>query len=493
MTADEMRFPVSETDSDRDIPLVVDLDGTLCRTDTLHEALLRLAATNPLSLAKVPGWLSEGRAALKAHLADRGVIDPAELPLNDAVVEMLRAAREEGRHTALVSAADHRQVTAVAEATGLFDEAYGSAEGRNLKGPAKAAFLSDLYGEGRFDYVGDSRADVPVWAAARRAITVQAGQGIRHAAEGANPGARHVDPPAGRAAAMLKALRPHQWSKNTLLFLPLLAAHDLSKILPVVLGFIAFCLTASAVYVINDLIDLPSDRAHPRKRKRPFAAGDLDAGTGAVMAVGLLLGAMVFGLATGNPLFIGAITCYLIATFTYSLYFKRKLLVDVIMLAGLYTIRIVAGGAAGAIDLSPWLLGFSMFLFLALAAVKRQAELTDQMLSGRTNSGRAYEVDDLPVLRGIALSAGQAAVLVLALYVSSDAVRVLYAFPSLLWLVCPLVLYWVLRMVMKTHRGQMTDDPIVFAATDRISALTALLCLALGLAAKFWPWYVPVI
>ena len=466
---------------DAAIALVVDLDGTLCRTDTLHEALLRLVAMDPAKLFRLPGWLAEGRAGLKAHLADLGVVDPEELPLNEAVLETLRTAREAGRRTALVSAADHRQVTAVAEATGLFDEAYGSAGGRNLKGAEKAAFLTQHYGPKMFDYIGDSKADLPVWESARQAITVQASPALRQAATGANANIAHIDPPARRGKAMLKALRPHQWSKNVLLFLPMLAGHEITKFPAVLLGFIAFCLTASAVYVINDLIDLPSDRAHPRKCKRPFASGALSASTGAVMAGLLLLGALILGLSTGNPAFIAMLGIYLISTFAYSLWLKRKLLIDVLMLAGLYTVRIVAGGAAAAVTLSPWLLGFSMFLFLALAAVKRQAELTDQMKTGRASSGRAYEVDDLPVLRGIALSAGNAAVLVLALYISSDVVQSLYSRPELIWLICPLLLFWVMRMVMKTHRGEMTDDPIVYAATDRTSIAVIAVCLVVAL------------
>lgn len=473
MTA-QPSFRAENSAEDADIVLVVDLDGTLCRTDTLHEALLTLVGTDPRSLFRLPGWLREGRAAFKAQIADRTVIDPEALPFNDAVIEMVRAARASGRRTALVSAADHRQVTAVAEATGLFDEAYGSAEGLNLKGAEKAAFLTERFGAGKFDYVGDSMADLPVWETARKAITVRADAALRRAAANANTTVHHVDPPAGRGKPLLKAMRPHQWSKNALLFLPVLAAHDLSKLGPVLLGFAAFCLTASAVYVINDLLDLSADRAHPRKRHRPFAAGDLSAVTGVRMATGLLLAAMILGLLTGNTAFLLMLLVYLGATFAYSLSLKRKLLVDVLALAGLYTIRIVAGGAAAAVTLSPWMLGFSMFLFLALAAVKRQAELTDQMKTGRSSSGRAYEVDDLPVLRGMAISAGNAAVLVLALYISSDDVQALYAQPEALWLICPMLLYWVLRMVMATHRGYMTDDPIVYAATDRTSQVVVL-------------------
>ena len=471
----------SAAPNDHDVALVVDLDGTLCRTDTLHEALLRMVTSYPAKLLSLPAWLAEGRAGLKAHLADLGVVDPAELPLNEAVLETVRTARESGRRTALVSAADQRQVTAVAQATGLFDEAYGSAEGRNLKGAEKAAFLTAHFGPEKYDYIGDSKADLPVWKSARHAITVQANSSMRHAAASANANVAHLDPPEGRGKATLKALRPHQWSKNVLLFLPMLAAHDLSKLLPVFLGFVAFCLTASAVYVINDLIDLPLDRAHPRKRNRPFASGALNASTGVVLAVGLLLGAMILGLATGNLGFIAVLGAYLICTFVYSLWLKRKLLVDVLMLAALYTVRIIAGGAAASVALSPWLLGFSMFLFLALAAVKRQAELTDQMKTGRTSSGRAYEVEDLPILRGIALSAGNAAVLVLALYISSDVVQALYSRPELIWLICPLLLYWVMRMVMKTHRGEMTDDPIVYAAKDRISIAVVAICIVVAL------------
>lgn len=466
-----------------DVVLVVDLDGTLCRTDTLHEALLAMVSSQPLDLLKLPGWLSEGRANFKARVADRVVIDPQELPLNEAVLDFVREARASGQRTALVSASDHRQVTAIAEATGVFDEAYGSAEGRNLKGEAKATFLNTHFGAGKFDYIGDSQADIPVWAVARKAFTVGARSKIRRAAEAVNPKPVHLDPPQGQARAMLKALRPHQWSKNVLLFLPMIAAHDLTKLLPVLLGFLAFCLTASAVYVINDLMDLAADRAHPRKRKRPFASGALSATTGLCLASGLLLAALVLGLSTGNIAFIGVLALYLIATFAYSLWLKRKLLVDVLMLAGLYTVRIIAGGAAASVALSPWLLGFSMFIFLALAAVKRQAELTDQMKTGRSSSGRAYEVEDLPMLRGTALSAGNAAILVLALYISSDDVQALYSRPEVLWLVCPLLLYWVLRMVMKTHRGEMTDDPIVYAATDRISQVTVVLCIIIGLGA----------
>lgn len=471
--------------------LVVDMDGTLVRTDTLHEALFAMASASPLAPLSLIGPLRAGKAAFKKAMADRTVIDPAALPVNEEVAEMVRAARAEGRRTALVSAADHRQVTAVADALGIFDEAHGTGgEGvgtDNLAGEAKARFLAARYGEKGFDYVGDSRADAPVWAAARRAVTVGASGTLRAAAEAANPEASHLAPRpegAARARPYLKAMRPHQWSKNVLIFMPVFAAHALDRWPEALAAFLAFCLTASSVYLINDLMDLAADRAHPRKRTRPFASGAVPLAHGVLLAPGLILAAILISVAFTPPLFLGALALYYVVTFAYSLWLKRKLILDVCTLAGLYTMRLLAGAAAASVPLSPWILAFSMFIFLGLAAVKRQAELSDQERSGKRQvAGRAYQVDDLPIIRALALSAGQAAVLVFALYINSDAVTALYARPEALWLICPLLLYWTARMVMVTHRGWMTDDPIVFAARDRISIAVGALSAAAVFAA----------
>lgn len=471
--------------------LVVDMDGTLVRTDTLHEALFRLVSVSPLAILKLLRPLRDGKAAFKRAVADLTVANAETLPLNDDVVAMLRQAREEGRRTALVSAADHRQVQAVAEATGLFTEAFGTgAPGvgdANLAGAAKAAFLTGRYGERGFDYVGDSKADPPVWAAAREAVTVAASGRVRRAAEAANDAVRHIDPPApglARLRPYLKALRPHQWSKNALIFMPLLTAHAFGLWPAAFAAFVAFCLTASSVYLVNDLMDLDADRAHPRKCARPFASGAIPLARGVVLAPALILAAVLIAVAFTPPLFLGALLLYYIVTFAYSLWLKRKLMIDVCTLAGLYTMRILAGAAATSVALSPWILAFSMFLFLALAAVKRQAELRDQKETGRGDvSGRAYRIDDLPVIRALGLSAGNAAVLVFALYINSENVRELYTRPEALWLICPLLLYWVSRMVMVTHRGWMTDDPIVFAARDKVSIGIGVLSVVAVLAA----------
>lgn len=477
----------ADTASPSPIVLVCDLDGTLCRTDTLEEAVLARITTDPMVLLRLPVWLLSGRAAFKARLADGGLLDPATLPLNKVVLDHLEAARAEGRRTALISASDTRQVEAVAAFTGLFDEACGTSEGRNLKGDAKAALLIERFGAKGFDYIGDAPADVPVWAAAGRAVTVGARPGLRRAAEAVNDDVTHLDPPVGKVQAALRALRPHQWSKNLLLFFPVLAAHDFSRPGAILTGFAAFCLVASAVYVINDLLDLAADRAHGRKRQRPFASGLLSLRAGVGLAAALLVGGAALGLATNSAAFFAVLAGYFALTLAYSMWLKRKLVIDIITLAGLYTIRIVAGAAAVAVPLSPWMLGFSMFLFLALAGIKRQAELTDLLASGRAAAGRAYEVDDLPVLRGLVLSASNAAVLVLALYISSDAVQALYNRPEILWLICPILLYWTLRMEMKTHRGAMTDDPIVYAASDPVSVVLIAAAGAVAVLATVLP------
>jgi 4-hydroxybenzoate polyprenyltransferase/phosphoserine phosphatase len=476
-----------------DAVLVVDLDGTLCRSDTLHEALFGLAAAHP---GQVPGLLSAllgGKTAFKRHVANSWIVPGAGLPLNDTVIAMLQQARAAGRRTALVSASDQRQVDAVAAHVGLFDEAFGTGgEGsgaRNLSGAAKADFLVARYGEKGFDYLGDATVDLAVWARARRTLTLGAGPALRRAAEATGSQVEHIDPlPAlpDRIRLYLRAMRPHQWSKNLLIFLPLLSAHDFSAWGAALAAFVAFCLTASSVYILNDLVDLQADRAHPRKRLRPFASGAVPLMHGAILASALLLGAVLISLLFTPPLFLGTLAVYYIATVAYSFWLKRKLIVDVLTLAGLYTIRIIAGAAAAGLALSPWMLGFSMFIFLSLAAVKRQAELTDQLRDGRKKTaGRAYETEDLPVLRDIALSSGYASVLVFALYINSEDVLKLYRTPQILWLICPLLLYWISRMVMMTHRGFMHDDPIVFAAKDRISQIVVLTCAAIILATGF--------
>ena len=373
-----------------DVPLVVDLDGSLTRSDTLYEALFAYLAEAPSQAWRLAGWLAEGKLGFKRKLADRHLADPTILPFNDTVLSEIKAAREAGRHVALVSAAEQRQVEAVAAHLGLFDEAHGSRD-HNLSGAAKAAFLVERYGAQGFDYIGDATVDLTVWAKARQIITVGAGPGLRQSAERLGRPVRHLDPPERgpeRFLPYLKALRPHQWIKNILVFVPVLAAHDTSGLGTALAAFIAFSMMASSVYVMNDLLDLGADRAHPRKRNRPFAAVTVPIGHGMIMAPLLILGAIFVALIFTSPSFLAVLLLYYIANIAYSTVLKRKLIIDVWTLGGLYTARIVGGGAAAGIILSPWLLAFSMFLFLSLAAVKRQAELMDNLRQGKEDGGR---------------------------------------------------------------------------------------------------------
>jgi len=410
-------------------PLVVPLEGGLCLSDPGLERRVQAFASDPL------------RA-----LRDGGPPPPlaaSALPLDEELIARLRTARSRGRRTVLVTGEDAAQAQALADELDLFDGVIADAP----EGPTR-----------------DDR------------IAAALGPGAETARRGPAEGST--------ARARLKALRPHQWSKNVLVFLPLLAAHDLTALGAGLAAFAAFSLTASSVYVLNDIADLAADRAHPRKKRRPFASGALSIPQGLAMAAALIFAALALALLFTPPLFLAVMAVYYVATFAYSFALKRKLVVDVITLAGLYTIRIVAGAAAAGIVLSPWMLGFSMFLFLALAAVKRQAELMDMLSEGaEARAGRGYVPDDLPVIRSMALAAGYAAVLVFALYISSESVTALYMRPEALWLVCPLLLYWVSRMVMVTHRGLMTDDPIVYASSDRASLAIAIVSAAIFLGA----------
>lgn len=464
--------------TETDPVLVVDMDGTLLRTDTAHEALAGFLSAQPWRLPTTLAWLCRGKSAFRRRLAEEWPVAPACLPVNERVLDLIVTARDAGRRVVLISAAEQRQVDAVARHFGLFDEAHGVGDGG---GEAKARFLVERFGSKGFDYAGDDWSDLPAWSAARRTITVGASASLRSAAERACADVQHVEASgaAGRVVHYLVALRPHQWLKNVLIFLPIVAAHKPGASAAAFVAFLTFSMTASSVYLLNDLTDLRSDRAHPRKRLRPFAAGLIRLDHGMMLAFALLGLASLIALLFLPPLFLMILAGYYLVTLAYSLHLKRKLIIDVWTLGALYTFRILAGAAAGGVPLSFWMLGFSMFLFLSLAAIKRQAELEDQIRSGRAAAGRAYRPEDLPILQGIALSAGYAAVVVLALYVDSADVTRLYESPVYLWLVCPLLLYWISRMVMVTHRGAMTDDPVVYAVTDRRSIVVfALMGLA---------------
>lgn len=481
MTADARHE--SERPSDR-VPICVDLDGTLLRSDLLYESFLALLRSKPWLVLLLPFWLLGGKAHLKRRIAESVELDVADLPYDPRVIERLRATH--ARPRVLCTASDERLARAVAEHTGVFDEVLASDGANNLAGTRKAEALVARFGERGFDYAGNGEVDVPVWKRARHAWVVN-GPARLASPPGAAYAVEHHLPPAGAALRnWLRALRLHQWLKNLLVFLPLLASHrflEAPAILASVLAFLAFGLCASGVYLLNDLIDLPSDRRHPRKRTRPFAAGDLPLLHGLVAAPVLTLAAFALAAWISTAL-LQVLALYFAVTLAYSFRLKRIAMLDVIVLAALYTVRIVAGAAAIGSPLSFWLLAFSMFLFLSLAMLKRYTELAAMMEAGRTGAlGRAYSVEDLPLIQSLGAAAGYGAVLVLALYINSPESLALYARPKVLWLICPLLLYWVSRMWIVAHRGAMHDDPVVFAARDRVSQIVVALCGCAAFAA----------
>lgn len=459
--------------------LVVDLDGTLLRSDMLYESFWSAIGLEWRTLLLAVGSLSKGRAVLKRHLASASAVDVATLPYDAKVIAFIEDWRHAGGQTALVTASDHVLAQAIAAHLGLFDEVHGSEGKVNLKGVRKAEFLEERFGVRGFAYMGDAAADLPVWERAATAITVNASAALRRDAEKVCSTAQHLVTDAKSTKPYIKAVRPHQWLKNVLVFLPMVAAHQLDGVtfLLSLLAFVSFSLVASSVYVLNDLLDLAADRAHPRKKNRPFAAGSIPIAHGTWMAIGLLVLGGLLAISI-SPEFLVAMVGYYLLTTAYSLNLKRRIVIDICVLSALYTARIIAGGIATGIPLSVWLLAFSVFFFLSLAAVKRQAELIDSAERGNLKaSGRGYHVDDLPIISMIAIGAGYVSVLVMTLYVNSPDVVELYAHPEALWGVCAVLLYWITRTVMLAHRGHMHDDPVVYAAKDRISQMCLLVIL----------------
>jgi 4-hydroxybenzoate polyprenyltransferase/phosphoserine phosphatase len=474
------------------IPLAVDLDGTLILTDTLHESAIRALRSRPLMALRIPAWLAKGKAYLKARLAALTEFDAASLPYNQPLIDWLITQRQQGRYLILCTASDKSMADAVATHLGLFDEVMASDGQHNLSASNKAAALESRFGHQGFDYAGNSHDDVHVWEKARQAIVVNASASVEQQARACCQIEAVFIPQPSASAQLPRVLRLHQWTKNLLLFIAPLAAHqipDPGTGSAMLLGFLAFSLCASAVYVANDLFDLDSDRHHPRKRLRPFASGEVSVAKGVILVPLLMLNAVLFALPIG-PVFTGWLLFYFLLTCAYSWGLKRLILVDCLVLAMLYTLRIIAGAGAAGIPLSFWLLAFAVFLFLSLAFVKRYAELIVQADAGKEKAhGRGYLISDAPLVQSLGITSGYASVVVLALYLNSDAVLKLYQSPTIMWCAVPVMLFWVSWIWMKAHRGQMHDDPLLFALRDRASLLSGLaFALVLAAASKDWAW-----
>jgi 4-hydroxybenzoate polyprenyltransferase/phosphoserine phosphatase len=468
-------------------PLYVDLDGTLVSTDTLDECLLRLVLHRPLMLLLLPFWLLGGKAYFKDRVAAASAHLLGPLPFRESVLSYVREQANESRPVVLATAANYRIAKRVSNELGLFTDVMASDAQLNLSGERKLAKIREHSAGVSFAYIGDSRQDIPVWLAAERAIVVDGSQRLQDQL-------REVPDvvvlPAGRkptARDWIGQLRCRQWSKNLLLIVPLILAHkvtSLPAVLACLIAVIAFSLTASAAYIGNDLLDLPFDREHPRKRQRPLASGVISIRSALAHALYLLAFAFCLSLAVLPSTFSWMLLGYIGLNFCYSVWLKRVAVLDVMLLAGFYVYRVLIGAVAIQVVISPWLLAFSMFFFLGLGMLKRFADLVlAAKVEQTTVAGRSYVTADIDFFRSVGTASSCVAVLVLALYLQSQEVTKLYAHPQLLWFVCLLVLYWTLRAWFVAQRGQMPDDPIFFALRDPVSYMVAALTVLLLMVA----------
>ena len=455
--------------------LVIDLDKTLIFSDMLHETFWTAFSNDYKIPIKSLGWLLRGKAKLKSKLSVSAEIMVENLPYNKDVINYIKQHREKGGYTALVTASNQTVAEKIAKYLNLFDEVKGSSEELNLKGNNKAKFLTTRFGVKHYDYMGDSIDDLPIWKNANKAITMNANSSIIVKCEKINSNSQHLKSELSHNTFLdyIKVIRAYQWVKNILVFVPMLAAHQVTthNLIDSSLTFIAFCLIASSVYVINDLFDLSADRAHPNKKSRPFASGTIPIKNGLIIFLLLFVPGITLSFFIEIYFFL-LILIYYTLTFLYSIVLKKKVILDICILGILYTLRIVGGGFATEIQISFWLLAFSIFLFLSLAAVKRQSELVDLKNRGKIKIiGREYQANDLPIISMIAISAGFISVLIAGLYINSPDVLALYSKPWTLGAASIVLLFWLMNTVFASSRGLVNDDPIIYAIKDNTSRI----------------------
>ncbi len=467
--------------ADEMTPLFVDVDGTLTRADISLESFVAYARGGIMNLIRLLLWLIAGRAVAKTMVARYRPVDPARLPYRPEVMELIASAQSLGRPVVLASATHYRHIARIARHLGLSPAVIATQGRANVKGRAKLDAIRRIIGpEAPFDYVGDSRADMCLWRAAGRGWTV-----------GACPAdmevTRLASPPRHRLLSLLKAMRPHQWVKNGLVIVPALTAGVIASpalLLKAVAAAIAMSIIASAIYLVNDVVDIDADRGHKTKWRRPIAHGDIPIpmalGFAVLMAVAGLAGGWMIG---GAPLLV-ALSAYLLLTCAYSFRIKAAMVADVIALASLYTIRLWVGAVAIDVTLSFWLLLFSVFLFLSLAYLKRYIELRDAIDPDRLLSGRGYVRSDLDVVMMAGVGAGMVSILVLALFANDLGTARHYATPWLLWFICLPLLYWINRIWMMARRGQVNGDPVAFAVRDPRSIAVGAICFLLFIVAQ---------
>jgi 4-hydroxybenzoate polyprenyltransferase len=480
------------------VPLCVDLDGTLVKSDTLIDSTLLLARKHPSGLLQIPGWLGQGKAALKRHITAAVQLDVVHLPYNRELLQYLEQQHATGRPIYLATAADTALAQRIADHLGLFTGILASDGSTNLAGSNKLAAFRQRFGD-NFCYIGNASPDIPLLCACVDPMVANPTSGLRSGLRSARViPVRTFTERTPLLKVFLRTVRLHQWAKNVLIFLPLLLAHVFSpaRLAAAFVAFLSFGLCASATYIINDLLDIEADRQHPRKRRRPFASGDLPALQGIYIVVLFFLASLLLALLVPRVLaaispslalpsphkFLAWLGIYTVTTLAYSLRLKRATLVDVIVLSGLYTIRILAGSAATGVEVSTWLAGFSIFFFLSLAFVKRFAELESlRQRGGATPSGRGYHVADIEQLRSFGSASAYASVVVFTLYISNLNAAELYHHTTRLWLLIPVLLLWLSRLWLLASRGELDEDPVVYAITDKRSLLLGAIVVAIVL------------
>jgi len=486
--------PTTTSALDNTLPLVVDLDGTLLRTDLLFECLVGLMRSQPWLLFLLPVWLWRGRAYLKRRLAELAPPEIETLPVQTAFLEWLRGLAGNGQRLYLYSAADDSLVRAVAERFGIFAECCGSDGRTNGSGRAKLAAIRARFGD-HFAYAGNGADDVVILRAARAAVLVGAVARVRDrlaaGPEAAPPVIAEFAVPAAGALVWMRALRLHQWAKNALLLVPWLLSPyltDRAALIAVGLGALSFGLLASTTYLLNDLLDLGDDRRHRSKARRPLAAGEIPL-VQALIAVPVLAAGTALSLALHPRAFLAAVFAYGILTIAYSFWIKRIACLDLMALALLFTLRIVGGLILIKEPMSPWLLSFSMFFFLSLAAIKRYGEwrllaegLHDTILR------RGYQLEDGPWLVAMGAASGFCSILVLLIYLLDEHFpKLLFQEPGWLWLGGMILLYWLSRCWLLAVRGRMQDDPVVFALKDPVSRALGVLAVAAIVLMRYTP------
>ena len=470
----------------RNVPLVVDLDGTLIRSDLLVESAFSHIGRDPTRIFGLLSALTRGKAELKSHIATVTDVDASHLPYDSRVIELIQKARAIGRPVYLASASNERYVEAVARYLGLFDGWFASNATENLSSSAKAERLVQAFGNTGFDYIGDGSADLAVWSVSRLRIAVNPSRAVKTKLLSLDPAAEILQTDGKQVPEWVNLLRVHQWAKNVLVFVPLITAQrfNLLSVTEALAAFLAFSLAASGIYLINDLVDIDADRKHRSKYRRPLAAGTISV-LAALMVAPILVTIATVGSFFVDPLFGAALLSYLALTTAYTFVLKRKMMIDVVALAMLYSLRVIGGAAAIAVPLSEWLLAFSMFMFLSLALIKRYTELAgrlDANLPDPTN--RDYLKIDLDIVAALAAASGFNAVTVFTLYISSDTVRQLYSHPHALWMICPILMHWIGRILLLAHRRVVDDDPVLFAIKDRTSVVAVVLIGTILIVAK---------